>query len=149
MMSDDIGRRYNFNTAIAAAMELVNALQKFEDRSAQGRAVMQEALTLLVAALSPIVPHICHELWLALGHPQAVIDAPWPTPDPEALKSETLVIVVQVNGKLRGQISVAADAGPDVVYAIALADPNVRRFIEGQAVKKKIYVPGKLVNLVV
>jgi leucyl-tRNA synthetase len=148
-MSDDIGRRYNFNTAIAASMELVNALQKFEDGSAQGRAVQQEALTLLVTALSPIVPHICHELWTALGGDGAVIDAPWPKTDPDALKADTLTVVVQVNGKLRGQIVVPADADAEAAYAIALADPNVRKFIDGQTLKKKVYVPGKLVNLVV
>jgi leucyl-tRNA synthetase len=148
-MSDDIGRRYNFNTAIAAAMELVNALLKFDDTSAQGRAVMQEALTLLIVPLSPIVPHICHELWFALGHDKPVIDTPWPKPDPAALQADKVTLVVQVNGKLRGNVEVPAGADAETAFAAALADPNVQKFIGDQSIKKKIHVPGKLVNLVV
>jgi leucyl-tRNA synthetase len=148
-MGDDIGRRYSFNTAIAAAMELVNALARFEDASAQARAVRGEALGALVAALSPIVPHICHELWSALGHATPVIDAPYPQADTAALHSDTASLVVQVNGKLRGQIEVPADATQDAIVAAALADENVRRFIDGAPLKKRIVVPGKLVNLVV
>ena len=148
-MSDDIGRRYNFNTAIAAAMELVNALLKFDDTSPQGCAVMREALTLLTTALSPIVPHICHQLWFALGHDAPVIDTPWPRPDPAALQADTVTLVVQVNGKLRGNIEVSTGIDAEAAFAIALADPNVRKFIGDQPVKKKIHVPGKLINLVV
>ncbi len=147
-ISDDVGRRYNFNTAIAAAMELLNALYKFEDASPQGRAVMQEALDMLVAVLSPIVPHICHELWFALGHKTPVIDARWPRPDAAALKADTVTLVVQVNGKLRGRIEVDCDADKDAVIAVALADENVRKFLTGP-VKKQVVVPGKLVNFVV
>ena len=148
-IGDDIGRRYNFNTAIAAAMELVNALQKFDDTSPQGRAIMHEALTALVAALSPIVPHICHTLWFELGHREPVIDAPWPKADAAALQADTLQLVVQVNGKLRGQISVAADASAESIEALALDDPNVQKFIDGKPIRKRIVVPGKLVNFVV
>jgi len=148
-IGDDVGRRYNFNTAIAAGMELLNALNRFDDASPQGRAVMQEALTALVAVLSPIVPHICHELWLALGHATPVIDAPWPQPDPAALKADTVTLVVQVNGKLRGRIDVPAGAGNDAVADAALADPQVQKFIAGQAITKRVVVPGKLVNFVV
>ena len=148
-MGDDVGRRHAYNTAIAAAMELVNALYKFEARDAQGRAVMQEALDALVAALAPIVPHVAHELWHGLGHAEPVIDAPWPEPDPAALRADLVTLVVQVNGKLRGRIEVPADAGNDAVIESALADPNVQKFVAGQAIKKRVVVPGKLVNFVV
>jgi leucyl-tRNA synthetase len=148
-IGDDVGRRHNYNTAIAAAMELVNALYKFEDGSANGRAVMQESLDALVAALAPITPHVCHELWSALGHRTAVIDAPWPEHDPAALQSDTVTLVVQVNGKLRGNVQVSVGASSDEIVDAALADANVQKYIAGQVLKKKIVVPGKLVNLVV
>jgi leucyl-tRNA synthetase len=148
-VSDDFGRRQSYNTAIAAAMELVNALYKFEDVSANGRALMQEALELLVAMLAPITPHICHELWSALGHAAPVIDARWPTLDVAALESDTVALVVQVNGKLRAQIQVPTGASNETILETALADVNVQKFISGQTLKKKIVVPGKLVNLVV
>ncbi len=148
-VSDDIGRRYTFNTAIAAAMELVNALYKFEDDSETGRGVTQEALETVVVLLSPIVPHICHVLWQALGHDTAVIDAPWPHADVAALIREYIELVVQVNGKLRARISVVPEAGRDVVEQAALADENVQRFTQGKVVRKVIVVPGKLVNVVV
>jgi len=130
-------------------MEMVNALGRFDDASAQGRAVAREALEMLVRVLSPMVPHVTHALWHALGHAEAVIDAPWPQVDGGALQADTVQLVVQVNGKLRGRIEVAVDAGQDAVTAAALADPQVQKFLGGQAVKKKIVVPGKLVNLVV
>ncbi len=148
-IGDDVGRRYNFNTAIAASMELVNALYKFEDRSDNGRALMQEALDAVIACLSPIVPHVCHELWRALGHRDVVIDAPWPVHDPAALLSSTITLVVQVNGKLRGNVEVPVHASQEEIVNAALADANVQKFIAGQMLKKKIVVPGKLVNLVV
>jgi len=148
-MSDDIGRRYNFNTAIAAAMELVNTLARFDDASPQGLAVMQEALDVLVAALSPIVPHICHELWFALGHAQPVIDTPWPKVDAAALYADTVTLAVQINGKLRATIESPAEAGNDEIIALALADANVQKFVGEQPIRKQIVVPGKLVNFVV
>ncbi|HWU68885.1 MAG TPA: class I tRNA ligase family protein [Stenotrophobium sp.] len=148
-LGDDLGRRYSYNTAVAAAMELVNALYKFDDSSANGRAVMQEALDGLVAALSPIVPHICHELWQALGHVEAVIDAPWPQVDAAALLADEVTLAVQVNGKLRAQIQVAVDASQEQIIEAALAEAGVQRFVAGQALRKKIVVPGKLVSLVV
>jgi leucyl-tRNA synthetase len=148
-IGDDIGRRLKLNTVVAASMELLNAVYDFGDVSPQGRAVVQEALDTLVACLSPIAPHICHELWLALGHDGAVIDATWPEPDPAALKSDTIALVVQVNGKLRGNIEVPANASNDDIVSVAIADANVQKFIAGQALKKKIVVPGKLVNLVI
>ncbi|MEK6806972.1 MAG: leucine--tRNA ligase [Pseudomonadota bacterium] len=148
-VGDDFGRRLSYNTAIAAAMELVNALYKFEDVTSNGRAVMRESLEALVAVLAPITPHVCHELWSALGHATPVIDARWPQADSDALAADTMTLVVQVNGKLRGQVQVAAGADTDAVIAAALADANVQKFIVGQTLKKKIVVPGKLVNLVV
>jgi leucyl-tRNA synthetase len=116
-VSDDIGRRYTFNTAIAANMELLNEMGRFEDGSGQGRAVMQEALESVVLMLSPIVPHITHTLWHALGHEQAVIECSWPDVDEAALVQESIDLVVQVNGKVRGRISVAADAGKEDIEA--------------------------------
>jgi leucyl-tRNA synthetase len=148
-VSDDIGRRRTFNTAIAAVMELLNGITRAETRTPSDRAVLQEALNLTVLMLSPIVPHICHRLWNVLGHAGAVIDQPWPQPDPVALVAETREIVVQVNGKVRGRVSVAATATEDDVRAAALADDNVQRFVGGQSVKKVIVVPGRLVNVVV
>jgi leucyl-tRNA synthetase len=147
-IGDDLGRRLKLNTVVAANMELLNAITDFDDAGPQGRAVVQEALVALVATLAPIAPHICHELWLALGHDTPVIDARWPEPDP-ALRADTVTLIVQVNGKLRGRIEVAADAGNEAVAEAALADANVQKFIAGAAIKKRVVVPGKLVNFVV
>ncbi|WP_273455449.1 leucine--tRNA ligase [Nevskia ramosa] len=148
-ISDDFGRRYNFNTAVAACMELVNALAKFDDRSPQGRAVLDEALDALSRVLSPIVPHFSHALWTALGHATPVIDAEWPEPEAEARLSDQIKLVVQVNGKLRGQISVPAGSSQDAIIAVALADEQVQRFLVGATIRKQVVVPGKLVNFVI
>jgi len=148
-VSDDIGRRYTFNTAIAAVMELINALSKFDERSEQGRAVAQEGFETAVKLLSPIVPHICTRLWHELGHQDQVIDIKWPVPDQHALIKETIEVVVQVNGKLRDRIFVPADADEEYVYASALASSKVANFVEGMEIKKMVYVPGKLINCVV
>ena len=148
-VTDDLGRRYTFNTAIAANMELVNALSRFNDESENGKAVRQEALEAIVLMLSPIVPHICHQLWLDLGHQQAVVCEPWPEVDVTALELDSLELVIQVNGKLRSKISVSTTASIDEMEAMALADENVKRFIEDKPVKKVIVVPKKLVNIVV
>ncbi len=147
-VTEAISRRYTFNTAIAANMELLNALGRFEDDSDSGRAIKREGLEAIVLMLAPIVPHICHELWHRLGHEGMVVDARWPKADPEALAQDTAELVVQVNGKLRGKIQVAADAGKTEVEQAALTEPNVQRFIEGKTVKKVIVVPGRLVNIV-
>jgi len=149
-ISDDVGRRFTFNTAIAAVMELTNTLNKFEDHSEQGRAIMQEALTSCVLLLSPIVPHVTHYLWKQLS-PESVtvIDMPWPVADPSALTRDSIELVVQVNGKLRGRVEVPADADRNEVENKALADENVKRFVEGNVIVKVIVVPGKLVNIVV
>ena len=148
-VSDDIGRRYTFNTAIAANMELMNEIGRFDDSSAQGRAVMQEALETVVLMLSPIVPHISHALWHALGHAQAVIECRWPAVDESALVQESVELVVQVNGKVRGRISVAADAAKADIEAAASGEANVLKHIADKPVRKIIIVPGKLVNVVI
>jgi leucyl-tRNA synthetase len=148
-VADDIGRRRTFNTAIAAVMELLNAATRFSDASPQGRAVLQETLEIAVLALSPVVPHAAHALWHALGHERAVIDEPWPQPDPAALTQDTQQLVVQVNGKLRGHITLPADADREVATQAALADANVRRFVGDKPVRKVIVVAGKLVNVVI
>ncbi len=148
-VSDDVGRRYTFNTAIAANMELLNELARFQDDSDAGRAVLQEALESTVLMLAPIVPHIAHDLWQSLGHGEAVVDCRWPDFDLVALVQESTEIVVQVNGKLRGRVTVPAQADRDAIEAAALADENVQKFLSGGTVRKVIVVPGKLVNLVV
>lgn len=148
-VSDDIQRRFTFNTAIAANMELVNTLYKFEDTSDNGRAVMQEALEAVVLMLSPIVPHVCHQLWSSLGRQGAVIDATWPQVDEGALQRSTVELVVQVNGKLRARITVAADASADEIESTALGNDNVAKHMEGKTLRKVIVVPGKLVNIVI
>ncbi len=148
-VSDDIGRRYTFNTAVAAVMELLNAINRAAGGAPGLQAVRQEALEAIVLMLSPIVPHITHELWQALGHENAVVDEPWPAVDESALAQDAIEVVVQVNGRLRARVSVPAEADEDTVVEHALADENVRRHTEGKTIRKTIYVPGKLVNVVV
>ncbi|WP_346798540.1 leucine--tRNA ligase [Halomonas sp. Bachu 37] len=147
--SDDIGRRTTFNTAIAAVMELSNAVAKFTDTSAQGLAVSREALEACVLLLAPITPHTSHALWQALGNTQPAIDAPWPAVDEAALARDTIELVVQVNGKLRARLEIPTDAEKAAVESLALEHENVKRHIEGKTVRKVIVVPGKLVNIVV
>jgi leucyl-tRNA synthetase len=148
-VTDDIGRRRTFNTAIAAVMELLNAVAKFPQAAVQDRSVSQEALEIAVLTLSPIIPHVTHALWRGLGHGTALIDETWREVDAEALRSATVQMVVQVNGKLRAHITVAVDADEAAVRDAALADPNVQKFIGTAAIRKVIIVPGKLVNIVV
>ena len=148
-VTDDMGRRRTFNTAIAAVMELANALAKREDGSEAARAVRHEVLEIIVLVLAPIVPHIAHTLWFMLGHREAVVDARWPQVDTAALRQDSIEMVVQVNGKLRGHVSIPAGAAEDRVREIALANVAVARHVSGKTVKKVIMVPGKLVNIVV
>jgi leucyl-tRNA synthetase len=148
-VTDDLGRRRVFNTAIAAVMEFMNTLSKFEDSSLQGRVVRQEALELVVQMLSPIVPHAGHTLWRALGHGEALMDHPWPQPDAKALVRDSVDVVVQVNGKLRSQVTVDPSATEEQIRTAALADSTVQKWIEGKQVRKVIVVKGKLVNVVV
>ncbi len=148
-VGDDIGRRRTFNTAIAALMELQNLLIRFEDDSPRGRAVMQEALDLVVLMLSPLVPHAAQAMWRALGHSTQLVDERWPKVDAAALVQDTIEIVVQVNGRLRARVPVPAGANEAIAREAALADPGVAKFVAGQPIRKLIYVPGKLVNVVV
>ncbi|MFI4920269.1 MAG: leucine--tRNA ligase, partial [Gammaproteobacteria bacterium] len=148
-VGDDIGRRYTFNTAIAAIMELLNAVTRTENITPQDRAVKQEAYTAITLLLSPMVPHVCESLWTALGQPGSLIAARWPAADAGALKRDSLELVVQVNGKLRGSISVPVDAGREQVEQAALSEPSVQPFVQGKTVRKIVVVPGRLVNVVV
>ena len=148
-VSDDFGRRHAFNTAIAALMELLNALNKFSDQSDQGRAVRHEALEAMVLLLNPVVPHISHALWQTLGHAETVLeDQPWPRADPAALVRDSVTMAVQINGKLRATIELAANASNEEAEAVARAQPQVLHFLEGMSVRKVIVVPGKIVNIV-
>ncbi|KRG69066.1 leucine--tRNA ligase [Pseudoxanthomonas dokdonensis] len=148
-VGNDYGKRHSFNTAIAAVMELSNALAKFEDDSEQARAVRQEALEAAVLLLNPITPHASHHLWQCLGHPETLLeDVPFPQADPAAMVRDSLTLAVQVNGKLRGTIEVAADASRETVESLARNEPNTAKFLEGLTVRKVIVVPGKIVNIV-
>ena len=148
-VTDDIGRRYTFNTAIAAVMELVNEVSAFNVDDELDRQVIKEAIESILLLLSPIVPHICHQLWLDINHDQPIIDARWPKYDSSLLKSETSLIVVQVNGKLRSKLEVDASISEDELKSMALSDEKVVRFIDGNEIKKIIVIPEKLVNIVV
>ena len=147
-VSDDFGRRQTFNTAIAAVMELCNEVGKLDEANPQNRALADEALRVVVLMLCPIVPHICHHLWQLLGGAGDVMNAPWPTVDETALERDSIELVVQVNGKVRARMSVAAGADKAAVEALAMQQPNVARFLEDVTVRKVIVVPGKLVNIV-
>ncbi len=146
--SQDIGQHHKFNTAIAQVMTLMNVLEKAPHDSDADRALLQEGLETVALLLAPITPHISHELWLELGHESAVIDAQWPALDESALVQDNLQLVVQVNGKLRGQIDVPATASREEVEAAARVNENVLRFLDGLTIRKVIVVPGKLVNIV-
>ncbi len=148
-VNDDIGRRFTFNNVVSANMELLNELNRFDDNSAQGRAVMQEALEMVLLMLAPIVPHITHNLWLALGHDSAIIDCAWPVIDESALVQDSITLVVQVNGKVRSKVEVPADAAREAIESAVMAEDNVLRHMDGKTAKKVIVVPGKLVNIVV
>ena len=148
-VSDDIGRRQTFNTAIAAVMELMNKLTRAPLDDEQDRAIMAEALSAVVRMLYPITPHICFRLWQELGNQDAIDFAPWVEADPDAMIEDEKLIVVQVNGKVRGKVTVAAEADEESVKAIAFADENVKRFTDGMQIVKVIYVAGKLLNVVV
>jgi len=143
-VSDDFGRRHTFNTAIAAVMELINDVSKFDGDAA----VKHEALEAAVLVLAPITPHASHALWQALGHDEAVLNAAWPDVDESALVKDSIELVVQVNGKVRAKLEVPASADKDTVESLAKAEPNVQKFTDGKTIRKVIVVPGKLVNIV-
>jgi leucyl-tRNA synthetase len=148
-VTDDFGRRQTFNTAIAAIMELTNEVSKLQDREGQGLAVEHEALNAIIKMLSPIAPHFCHHIWRLLGHKKAIIDESWPTVDEQALVRNSIEMVIQVNGKVRAKIEVAADADNDSVMAQAMSNDNVQKFIEGKEIKMQKVIPGKLVTIAV
>ena len=147
-VSDDYGRRQTFNTAIAAVMELLNELTRLSSHAPQLIAIEREALEAAVLLLAPIAPHICHTLWNEFGHDAAVLDARWPEVDENALVESSIKLMVQVNGKVRGEIVLPADADKDSIESAALAEPNAQRFTEGKTIRKVIVVPGRLVNIV-
>ena len=148
-ITDDMSRRHSFNTAIAALMELSNALAKFTATDEQSMAVRRESIDITLKSLSPITPHICHYLWNALGNEAAIINEAWPKVDETALVQDEVQIVVQVNGKLRAKLMLSADMDKAQVESQALTDENVAKFTEGKNVVKVIVVPNKLVNIVV
>ncbi|WP_223789557.1 leucine--tRNA ligase [Marinicella meishanensis] len=148
-VSTDIGERKTFNTAIAAMMELTNALSKFADGTDNGIAIRHEGWYNLVKMISPFAPHMAQALWEQLGETSLLCTAAWPTVDTSALVQDEIEMVVQVNGKLRGKISVATNAAKDEVEAQALAEPNVHKFVDGKTIRKVIVVPQRLVNVVV
>ncbi|MGA9662217.1 MAG: leucine--tRNA ligase [Pseudomonas alloputida] len=146
--SIDVGQFHKFNTAIAQVMTVMNVLEKAPQATEQDRALLQEGLEAVTLLLAPITPHISHELWQQLGHAGSVIDATWPSVDEQALVQDTITLVVQVNGKLRGQVEMPAAASREEVEAAARSNENVLRFIDGLTIRKVIVVPGKLVNIV-
>jgi len=148
-ITDDIKRRHSFNTAIAAMMELTNMLSKFKQTDGQSMALRLESLDIILRALSPITPHLCHHLWQQLGHQTAIINEPWPEVDNKALEQDEVQIIVQVNGKLRAKLMLGADTDKAQVEVQALADENVVKFTSGKTIVKVIVVPNKLVNIVI
>jgi leucyl-tRNA synthetase len=148
-VGNDYGKRHSFNTAIAAVMELSNALGKFDDASGNGRALRQQALETAVLLLNPITPHTSHALWQVLGHPETLLeDVPFPQADASAMVRDSVTLAVQVNGKLRGTLDVAADAPRELIESLAKAEPNTAKFLEGTTIRKIIIVPGKIINIV-
>ncbi len=148
-ISDDFDRRLTFNTAIAAIMELTNDIAKLKDREGQGLAVEREALEAIIKMLSPIAPHYCHHVWKSFGNKRAIIDEPWPEVDKQALRRSSLEMVIQINGKVRAKIEVAADASDETVLSQAFENANVMKFIEGKEIKMQKVIPGKLVTIAV
>jgi leucyl-tRNA synthetase len=147
-VTDDYGRRQHFNTAVAAVMELCNEAAKLDDNGGQNSAVIREVANAVVILISPIAPHISQQLWQELGNRDLAIDAAWPSVDESALVKTSIEIVVQVGGKVRAKLQVAANADKDSIEKLALSDANVQKFIDGKTIRKVIVVPGKLVNIV-
>jgi len=148
-VTDDLGRRFAFNTAISAMMELLNEITRFQVENLQDRCIREEVLSNIILMLAPITPHICHALWKALGHTQAVIDAKWPIVDTQALMQDTMDIVIQVNGKVRGHLTVPYAMPATDLENEALRHENVQRYILDKSVRKIVTVPHKLINIVV
>ncbi|TAJ91512.1 MAG: leucine--tRNA ligase [Gammaproteobacteria bacterium] len=147
-VNDDIGRRYTFNTAIAAVMELMNTLQRLDPANAGNQALLHAGLDAVARLLAPIVPHITQAIWEALGHTEMLIDAPWPEANPEFMQREEITLAVQVNGKRRDEIRVPVDATEDAIKEAAMNSENTRRFVAGRDLRRVIVIPGRLVNIV-
>jgi leucyl-tRNA synthetase len=152
-VTEDIKGRFHFNTAVAAVMEFTNELGRITpeeaDEDPSVAAALREAIRAVVVLLSPFVPHVAEELWEALGEAPGMTRVPWPSYDPALLEQEELLIIVQVNGKKRGEITVPVEASEDEIKAAAQANPNVQKFLEGKTIRKMILVPGRLLNVVV
>jgi leucyl-tRNA synthetase len=147
-VTDDLSRRQTFNTAVARVMELLNSLQKAEINDDFDLAVQQEGIVAMIKMLNPITPHICESLWQALGHSEPLQTAQWPSVDKSALVEDEKLIVVQVNGKVRAKLTVAADIDKGEIEQLAQSHDNVQQFIADKTIRKVIYVPGRLVNIV-
>ena len=147
-VSDDIGRRQTFNTAIAAVMELTNHLGRYEDRSPQSRAILDEAWRAIVRLMAPITPHVCETLWEMLGETGSVVNTAWPQVDDAARERDLITLVVQVNGKLRARIELAPGSDKDSAMIAAMAEPNVSRHTDGKTIRKVIHIADKLLNIV-
>lgn len=148
-VSDDLVRRFTFNTAIAANMELLNSLGSFDSDDELNLQIRQEILESVVLMLSPIIPHMAHSLWYTLGHETAIIDHPWPKANKDALVQDSISLVVQVNGKVRASIVVPVNAEQNIIEELALSEQNVQKHLQGKQPAKIIVVPQKLVNIVV
>jgi len=148
-VGDDIGRRHTFNTAIAAVMECSNHLARFDVRNETDCRVARHGWESLIRLIAPITPHIAQSLWEALGHADDILAAGWPAHDENALVQQQVMIVVQVNGKVRGRLTTAPGRDSKQIEHDAMKEENVRRYVEGKAVRKVIVVPDKLVNIVV
>jgi leucyl-tRNA synthetase len=149
-VGDDYGRRHSFNTAISSVMELMNALAKIEGTDKITREVRQEVLQNVALLLSPIVPHICQAIWAELCPSSHILDAGWPSADHSAMVQDTIEYMIQVNGKLRGSITIAKSEAKETIEKLALEQPCVHKFIEeNMSVRKVIVVPNKLINVVV
>jgi leucyl-tRNA synthetase len=151
-VTEDVENRFHFNTAISAVMELVNSLYAMEPQrtgpSPQTAAMMREAVETVVVLLSPFVPHVCEELWEALGHRDSVSQVSWPKYDEEAIRDEEVLMVIQVNGKLRSRITVGAHASEEEIRTAVMGQERIQEILQGQKIKKFVLVPKKLVNLV-
>ncbi len=147
-VTDDIGRRYKYNTAIASIIELLNTIMRFHDDSDEGKTIKQDGLEAIVMLLSPITPHICHSLWFKLGHRKPLIYQNWPTYNEAFLVKDDIEIIIQINGKLRSKLSVKVDSAESELEQMILKDKKIIKFIGDNSIKKFIHVRGKLVNVV-
>jgi leucyl-tRNA synthetase len=150
-VTDDVEERIHLNTAVAAFHELVNEIYRLEPEVAEGpgRAVLREALETLVLLMNPFTPHVCEEMWEALGYSGGLVDHAWPVADEAVAREDAVQLAVQVNGKVRGHVTVARDATEDEVRRAALEEPRVREHLAGRPIAKFVLVPGRLVSVVV